>query len=221
MKEVIRVLLADDHPALRVGLQTLLDQVPDIKVIGETGDGEETLQHLDLLQPDVAVLDCQLPGMGGVQVAQEIMRRGLPVRVLALSAYDKEGYIRGMLAAGAMGYLLKDEAPKTIVAAVRAAAQGTWLWTTEQVARARRWQEEVQERWKHLTEREREVLLLVVAGRSNRGITREMGISEKTVEYHVTNIWGKLNVDSRSKAIVWFKDSGLGFGTSEPREIPR
>jgi DNA-binding NarL/FixJ family response regulator len=141
--------------------------------------------------------------------------------VLALSAYDKEEYMRGMLAVGAVGYVLKDKPPETILAAVRAAAQRTRLWTTEQVARALRWQEEVQERWEHLTEREREVLLLVVAGRSNREITREMGISEKTVEYHVTDIWGKLNVDSRSKAIAWLKDSGLGFGTSEPREIPR
>ena len=206
---------------MRVRLRTLLDQVPDIKVVGETGDGEETLQHLDLLQPDVAVLDCQLPGMGGVEVSQEIVRRGLPLRVLALSAYDKEEYMRGMLAVGAVGYVLKDKPPETILAAVRAAAQRTRLWTTEQVARALRWQEEVQERWEHLTEREREVLLLVVAGRSNREITREMGISEKTVEYHVTDIWGKLNVDSRSKAIAWLKDSGLGFGTSEPREIPR
>lgn len=206
---------------MRVRLRTLLDQVADIKVVGETGDGEETLQHLDLLQPDVAVLDCQLPGMGGVEVSQEIVRRGLPLRVLALSAYDKEEYMRGMLAVGAVGYVLKDKPPETILAAVRAAAQRTRLWTTEQVARALRWQEEVQERWEHLTEREREVLLLVVAGRSNREITREMGISEKTVEYHVTDIWGKLNVDSRSKAIAWLKDSGLGFGTSEPREIPR
>jgi NarL family two-component system response regulator LiaR len=167
--------------------------------------------------------------MSGPQVAVEIKRRGLPTRVLApstglragLSSYSDDHYVRGMLEAGAVGYLLKDEAPGVIVAAVRAAARGERLWTAEQFARARRWREEVQGQWERLTEREREVLRLVAAGRSNKGIAHEMGISEKTVEYHVTNILGKLGVGSRSEAIVWIKNSGLSVGASDPREIPR
>ena len=141
--------------------------------------------------------------------------------MLALSAYRDEKYVRGMIGAGAVGYLLKEEAPGVIVAAVRATARGESLWTAEQVTRARHWQEEVKERWEHLTEREREALLLVVVGHSNKQIAREMRISEKTVEYHVTNILGKLGVGSRSEAIVWVKNSGLSVGQSDPREIPR
>ncbi len=170
------------------------------------------MPQIRALQPDVTVLDCQLPGMEGTQVALEIRRWGLPVQVLALSSYDDERYVRGMLEAEAVGYLLKDEAPGVIVAAVRAAAWGERLWTIEQFTRVRRWREEVQGRWERLTEREREVLLLIAAGRSNKGIAHEMGISEKTVEYHVTNILGKLGVSSRTEAIVWLKNSGLNVG---------
>ena len=221
MGKTIRVLLADDHPALRLGLRVLLDQAIDVEVVGEAGDGKEALEQIEALRPDVAVLDCQLPGMEGAEVAAEVRRRGLPTRLLALSAYDDDRYVQEMLEAGATGYLLKDEAPAVIVAAVRAAARGERLWTAEQFARAQRWQEEVQERWEHLTEREREVLSLIAVGGSNKGIAHEMGISEKTVEYHVTNILGKLGVGSRSEAIVWVKNSGLSVGASDPREIPR
>ncbi|MGQ9718066.1 MAG: response regulator, partial [Anaerolineae bacterium] len=122
MSKAIRVLLADDHPILRLGLRVLLDQAPDVEVVGEAENGEEALTLIEALVPDVAVLDCQLPGLEGTRVALEIQRRGLPVRVLALSAYDDERYVRGMLEAGAAGYLLKDEAPEMIVVAVRAAA---------------------------------------------------------------------------------------------------
>ncbi|MEW6232115.1 MAG: response regulator transcription factor [Chloroflexota bacterium] len=221
MSQVIRVLLADDHPALRVGLRLLLEQAPDIQVVGEAGEGEEALAQIETSQPEVAVLDCLLPGMAGVEVAAEVQRRGLPTRILALSAYRDEKYVQGMITAGAVGYLVKEEAPGVIVAAVRAAARGERLWTGEQIARARHWQEEVKERWERLTEREREVLLVVAVGHSNKQIAHEMGISEKTVEYHVTNILGKLGVGSRSEAIVWVKNSGLSVGQPDPREIPR
>jgi DNA-binding NarL/FixJ family response regulator len=142
-------------------------------------------------------------------VAMEIKRRGLPARVLALSSYSNARYVRAMIDAGAAGYLLKDEAPERIVEAVRAAARGKSLWTTEQVLRAQRWQEEVKDRWAQLTTREREVLMLVAVGQSNKQIARELKVREKTVEYHVTNTLSKLGVGSRAEAIVWMKDSGL------------
>ena len=121
---IIRVLLADDHPALRVGLRVLLDRAPDIEVVGETGDGTETLDRIETLQPDVVVLDCELPGMSGAEVARQVRQRGLQTRVLALSAYADDRYVQGMLEAGAVGYVLKEEAPETIAEAVRAAQRG-------------------------------------------------------------------------------------------------
>ncbi|MBC8264021.1 MAG: response regulator transcription factor [Anaerolineales bacterium] len=212
MSKVIGVLLADDHPTLRLGLRVLLDQAPDVEVIGEAENGEEALALIEALMPDVAVLDCQLPVLEGTRVAQEIRQRGLPVRVLALSAYDDERYVRGMLEAGAVGYLLKEEAPGGIVAAVRAAARGERLWTVEQFARAQRWQEEVEERWNALTEREREVLALVTAGKSNKEIAQTLSITVRTVEFHVSNVLGKLGLTSRVEAAVWAREHGLCNG---------
>jgi len=212
VSKVIGVLLADDHPTLRLGLRVLLDQAPDVEVVGEAENGEEVLALIEALVPDVAVLDCQLPVLEGTEVAQEIRQRGLPVQVLALSAYDDERYVRGMLEAGAVGYLLKDEAPETIVAAVRAAARGERLWTAEQFARAQRWREEVEERWNALTEREREVLALVTAGKSNKEIAQTLSITVRTVEFHVSNVMGKLGLTSRVEAVVWAKEHGLCNG---------
>jgi DNA-binding NarL/FixJ family response regulator len=210
VSEVIRVLLVDDHPALRVGLRVLLEQA-GIPVIGEAGSGREALAQIPALRPDVIVLDCQLPDTEGTAVAMELKRLGLPSRVLALSSYSDERYVRAMIDAGAVGYLLKDEAPERIVEAVRTAASGTRLWTADQVLRGQRWQEEVKARWEQLTPREREVLQLLATGKGNQQIARELKVQGKAVEYHVTNILSKLGVRSRAEAIVWVRNSGLGL----------
>jgi len=209
MSEIIRVLLADDHPTLRVGLRVLLDQAPDVEVVGEAEDGAEALALIEATQPDVAVLDCQLPGMSGPQVAAEIKRRGLPTKVLALSAYNEDRYLWGVWSAGALGYLLKNEAPGAIVTAVRTVAQGEHLWTAEQLARVQRWQTEVEQRWESLTEREREVLLLIAAGKSNKEIAQALKVTAWTVGFHVSNILKKLGVESRVEAAVWAKEHGI------------
>ena len=139
LAEPIRVLLADDHPALRVGLRVLLDRAPDIEVVGETGDGPETLAQIEALQPDVVVLDCELPGMPGAEVARQVRQRGLQTHVLALSAYSDDRYVQGMLEAGAVGYVLKEEAPETIAEAVRAAQRGQATFSPPVAARAAAW----------------------------------------------------------------------------------
>ncbi len=199
----IRVLLADDHPALRMGLRVLLDRAPDIEVVGEADDGDAALALIESLRPDVAVLDCQLPGIEGAAVAEAVARRGLPVCVVALSAYDDDRYLAGMMTAGAVGYLLKNEAPGQIVAAVQAAMRGERLWTPEQVARVSRWQAEVARVRDSLTEREREVLRLVADGLSNKEIAQALTITVRTTDFHVSNILRKLGVISRVEAAVW------------------
>jgi DNA-binding NarL/FixJ family response regulator len=209
MAEVIRVVLADDHPALRVGLRVLLEQAPDVVVVGETGDGREALAQIEALQPEVAVLDCELPGMAGAEVAAEIQRRGLPTRVLALSAYDDTRYLYRMWGAGALGYMLKSEAPGVLVAAVRAAARREPIWTAEQLTRVRRWQEAVEQQWQALTEREREVLALVAQGLSSKEIAPLLCLTVRTVDFHVSHILEKLGVGSRLEAVVWAKDHGF------------
>ncbi|MBI2954944.1 MAG: response regulator transcription factor [Chloroflexi bacterium] len=204
----IRVLLADDHPALRVGLRVLLEQAPDVEVVGEAGDGRAALDQVQKLRPDVAVLDCQLPEIPGTEVAAEIRRRGLATRVLALSAYRDEKYVRGMMKAGAVGYLLKDEAPKVIAAAVQAAARGESWFSPEVAARVAAWQRGELSEQPDLTERELEVLRLVAKGKANKEIAYALNVTERTIEFHVGNILSKLGVASRVEAAIWLKDRG-------------
>jgi len=203
----ITVLLADDHPTLRLGLRVLLDREPDIAVVAEAESGEEALAKVLAHRPDVAVLDCQLPGLAGPEVARELRQRGLPTRVLALSAYRYEAYIRGMLEAGAVGYLLKEEAPEVIVEAVRAAVQG-WRYFSPGVADLVRAILEGKGP-APLTEREQEVLRLLAEGLSNKEIAVRLGCSERTVAFHVGNILQKLGAVSRTEAVVKAKERGM------------
>ncbi|MBN2391363.1 MAG: response regulator transcription factor [Anaerolineae bacterium] len=202
----IHVLLADDHPALRMGLRVLLDRAADIEVVGEADDGDAALALIETLRPDVAVLDCQLPGIDGMAVAVAVEQRAPSVRVLALSAYDDDRYLAGMMAAGAVGYLLKNEAPGQIVAAVQVAMRNEALWTPEQTARVERWRAEVAHVRDSLTHREREVLRLVADGLSNKEIAQALYITVRTADFHVSNILRKLSVISRVEAAVWAKE---------------
>lgn len=195
----IRVVLVDDHPPLRMGLRVILEQQADIRVVGEAGTGAEALALVERLQPDVVVLDCRLPDRDGVAVAREIRQRCPAVRVLALSAYDDALVVRGMIEAGAVGYLLKSEVAQSIVAAVRADERERWFSPT--VIR-------------HLlsgvegtlpagpTEREAEVLRGLREGQSSKEIASALGISESTVNFHVTNLLGKLGSPNRTAAVV-------------------
>lgn len=204
---MIRVVLVDDHPALRLGLKVLLEHAPDVELVGEAEEGQEALALIESTQPDVVVLDCELPGMAGMEVAQEIQRRGLPTRVVALSAYDGERYVHGMLEAGARGYLLKEEAPETVVKAVQAVARGEEWYSQQVMSKVIAWA-----RGEHpagLTAREVEVLRLVVEGLSNKEIAHRLEVAERTVQFHVSNILQKLGAASRVEAAVWAKDHGI------------
>lgn len=210
MTETIRVLLADDHPAMRVGLRVLLEQSPDIQVVGETSDGKETLAQIETLCPDVVVLDCEMPGLSGTQVAAELKQRDSPTRILALSAYSDENYVRGMIQSGAVGYLLKDEAPDRIVQAVRGARRGERWFSAKIAAHMAEWMSDDKSKKTELTEREVEVLRLVTQGKTNKQIGKALGISEKAIEKHLTEIFGKLNVSSRAAAAAWAARNRIG-----------
>ncbi len=198
----IRVIVADDHPVAREGLRNFLDKAVDIEVIGEANDGVEVLTLIEQLVPDVLVLDMEMPGLNGVEIAQQLQADNSSIRILALSAHNDKEYIKGLLACGAAGYLSKGELPQTIVEAVRGVARGEQGWMSRQIAaEMMAWTQEEPKNSK-LTERELSVLELVVGGKTNQEIGIALGISEKTVEKHLDGIFTKLNVRSRVEAAV-------------------
>jgi len=214
---MIRVFIVDDHPVVRNGLRALLNAQPDIVVVGEASEGEGALRQIEALRPDVVLLDCCLPGLEGPAVAAAIRERHPTVSVLALSAYDDDRLLWGMWAAGAVGYVLKDAPLERILAAVRAAGRGEPRFWPEQVERALRWWEETGRKWESLTEREREVLVRMAEGKSNREIAADLWISEKTVEKHVGRILEKLGVNTRIEAAIWAVRGNLRRGGESPQ----
>lgn len=200
----IRVLLVDDHPVVRQGIRNLLESQEDIKIVGEASGGTEAIQMVKDLSPDVMLLDMEMPGIKGTQVARQIKDEGLRVRVLALSAHDDKQYIQELLSSGASGYLVKEEVPETIVEAVRGVAFGEQGWVSRRIAaQMSSWMGGEDEDKNSLTPREVEVLKGVVAGKTNQEIGLSLGISEKTVEKHLEGVYNKLGVASRVEAAVY------------------
>lgn len=202
----IRVLIADDHPVVRTGIKTLLGKEPDLHVVGEIREGAQVEPLTRQWRPDVLVLDVNMPGLDPVATTRYLKRQYPALHILALTAYDDDAYVTGLLSAGASGYLLKEEALETLVAAIRAVAHGeSWLsqriagrLARKAVARA-----EGAAGPGPLTLREREVLRLMALGLSNDEIAKKLFITKRTVQNHVSNIYGKLGLDSRAEAVLY------------------
>ena len=207
----IRVLIADDHPIVRSGLRGELAYDEGVVVVGEALNGDEALRLAQELQPDVLLLDVNMPGMKAIHVLKEV-KRSLPAcRVLVLTAYGDSGTVLGMLQGGADGYLLKDEDPLVIHEAIRAVAGGqTWLSqaVSEQLVLLTRG--DTATLGDTLTRREQEVLHLIGEGKSNLEIAQMLSVAERTVEFHVGNVLKKLGVRSRVEAAVWAKEHDVG-----------
>jgi DNA-binding NarL/FixJ family response regulator len=203
MKKV-RVLMIDDHPIVRSGIRMLLEQSGDIDVVSEAERGDDAVGLIKRLKPDVLLLDMEMPGKSGVEVAHDVEAAGLPVRVLALSAHDDEEYIMNLLANGAAGYLTKEEALDTIIDAIHGVANGEEGWLSRRAAARMATMTRKQQRdLIDLADREEEVLKLVAEGWTNNRIATELTLSERTVRFHLTNIYDKLSIASRAEAISW------------------
>ncbi len=197
------VVLVDDHPVVRAGIRNLLEKAHDIVVVGEASNGTEALRLVKDLSPDVLLLDMEMPGLSGNEVAQQLQKLGIPTPILALSAHDDKQYIQELLSNGAAGYLVKEEVPEAIVEAVRGVSRGEKGWVSRRVAaQMSTWMGNENQDRNGLTAREVQVLQAVVAGKTNQEIGLALGISEKTVEKHLEGIFAKLGVASRVEAAV-------------------
>ena len=201
--EKIRIMLADDHPVTRAGIRKFLNKATDMEIIAEADNGTEALELAKRLVPDVLLLDIELPGMKGLEIAKELQASNSPVKILVLSTYDDKQFIFGLLGNGAAGYLTKEEVPETIVEAVRGVARGEKGWVSRRVAAIMSaWTQTDELSSKNLTPRELDVLKWVVKGKTNQEIGMELGISQKTVEKHLESVFAKLKVTSRVEAAV-------------------
>jgi DNA-binding NarL/FixJ family response regulator len=209
----IRVLVVDDHAILRDGIRSLLERQEDISVVGEAGNGREALARVAELQPDIVLMDVAMPVMDGLE-ATRLIKQGYPdIRVLILTQHDNQEYVSPLLHAGASGYVLKRSGGREVVAAIRHVYEaGAFLepGVTRQVlqsyARPSGGAAPAEE---HLTEREREVLALVVEGKSNKEIARSLTISPKTVSVHRSNIMAKLGVHNSVELVRYVMQHNL------------
>jgi DNA-binding NarL/FixJ family response regulator len=212
---VIRVLVVDDHPLVRQGLRSLVDQAEGVVVVEEAADGERGVAAAALHRPDVVLMDLSMPGIGGVEATRRIVAADPGVHVVVLTSVPDASSVREALAAGAVGYLLKDAEPATVVAGVRAAAAGG-APLDPRAARAL-----LPDRSAPgapaadapgpaplVSGREAEVLSLVARGLANKQIGTELGISERTVKAHVGSVFRRIGVADRTSAALWARDHG-------------
>jgi two-component system, NarL family, response regulator LiaR len=208
----IRLLIVDDHPIIRAGLQALLQVVPDMEVVGEATNGREAVDLTEKLLPDVILMDLVLPEMDGIEAIRTIISKQPGARILVLTTFSGEDKVFPAIKAGAMGYQLKDSSPQELVEAIREVSRGQ---ASLHPLIARKVLDEVLNppdrppTPEPLTQREIEVLRLIAAGLENREIAERLVLSEATVRTHVSNILGKLHLASRTQAALYALREGL------------
>ncbi|MBO9553578.1 response regulator transcription factor [Cellulomonas sp.] len=200
----VTVLLADDHHLVRSGLATLLDGAPGLRVVAEAADGEQAVALDTELRPDVVLMDLSMPVLDGVEATRRIVAQRPDAQVVVLTSFSDHARVADALAAGAIGYLLKDCDPRDLVAAVRSAALGH-APLDPRVARALLPSRTVSPA-ERLSAREREVLRLLGQGMANKQIARALGIAERTVKVHVGHVFRQLGVTDRTSAALWAKE---------------
>jgi len=213
MQQVIRVLIADDHPLVLRGIRETLSASTRIDVVAEVGRSDEAQQMCRKLVPDVLLMDLQMPGATAPDTIRFVQKYCATTRVVILSAYDDDAYVRAMVALGVAGYVLKDEASEVILGAIHVVMQGGTWFSRRVLERLTGWNPHASTNaiaYPNFTPRERQILDLMGRGRGNVQIAMELSLKEQSVRHHASAIYGKLGVNSRAEAVVWAKEHGFG-----------
>ena len=215
MTDPLRVLVADDHLIFRDGLRALLASTPDAELVGEAATGEEAIALASSLQPDLVLMDLQMPDLNGVEATRRIVHDSPHIRVLVVTMFEDDSSVLAAMRAGARGYLLKGATHSEMARAIRAVGEGEAIFSPAIAARLMQFFAGFQpatlpQIFPELSDREREVLDMIAQGHKNPDIAARLVLSPKTVRNHVTNILSKLQVADRSEAIIRAREAGLG-----------
>lgn len=207
----ITVVLADDHPIVRSGIKAALEAEADIEVIGEASDGYEAQHFTEQLNPNILLLDLNMPGPKATDTISFVRENIATTKVIMLTAHDEDAYIRAVMRAGVSGYLLKDEAVDTVVKAVRAVNKGAAWYSQEIANKFIQWQfgHEPEVEDAGLTPREKDLLALIAKGWDNTKIAEDLGLAEQTIRNYTSTLYDKLQVHSRAEAVVWAREHGF------------
>jgi two-component system response regulator NreC len=208
-----RVLIADDHTIVRHGLVGILNATDDIEVVGQAGNGAEAVNRAIDLKPDIVLLDISMPRLNGLEAARRIHKAIPSAHILVLTMHEDEEYVLKMVRAGVSGYIVKDGAVSELIAAIRAVKSGkTWFGPQASQALADAWQDGAalpDDPLERLTNREREVLLLIIEGKTNSQVSEALGVSPKTVDNHRTRLMEKLGVHNTAELVRFAARHGL------------
>ena len=214
--ETLRILVAEDHPLFRKGMISLLSSVPEFEVVGEAKTGEEAVARVAQLQPDVILMDLQMPEVNGIEATRRIMRESPNVRILVVTLFEDDESVFMALRAGARGYVLKDADEEEMVLSIRAVGKGEAIFSPAIATRVLAYfaaspqGSTPPQALPTLTNREREILRLIAKGHANPSIARQLSLSTKTVGNYVSNIFTKLQVADRAQAIIRAREAGMG-----------
>lgn len=210
-KNMISIILADDHQMARQGIRSILEKAPDFEIVGEAKDGDEVRRLVAALRPQILLLDLKMPNLSPAELEKWVRVNYPETNTLVLTGHDRDVYLANMMDAGVSGYLDKKLRAGQLISAIRRAARGEIFFDEEQIERARRWREEVGNKWASLSEREKEILQKLTEGAENLAIAEMLCITTNTVEKHLTNIYKKLGVKSRLEAAIWWLEKSGDF----------
>ncbi|MBX3057574.1 MAG: response regulator transcription factor [Anaerolineae bacterium] len=213
--DTIHILIADDHTLFRDGLKALFGSLPDTEVVGEAATGTETVALAEELQPDVVLMDIQMPGLNGIEATRRIVQTSPHIGVIVVTMFEDDDSVFTAMRAGARGYVLKGADQEEMLRTIQAVARGEALFGPAIAARLQSYfslpkPNAPPEAFPDLTEREREVLALLAQGFNNGDIARQLHLSQKTVRNHCSNIFSKLQVADRAQAIIRAREAGIG-----------